>query len=1052
MKKIILLISIVAIITIISFAVNGASEATKRLQSFVIETYDASDGLISGIVRQIYQDRKGDLWIGTSEGISRYDGKQFHNFTTKDGLSGNPVFAIAEDDGGNLWLGTGNGLSRYDGKKFQSFSEQASLVGVRVTAILKDDNGQLWCNTDGGLIRYNGERFHNVGPRDLISGVSSQMIEDQNGNLWFGTGNGVFKYNGESFQQFTAEDGLIGNIVYAVLEDSTGNLWFGSIDGISKYDGNTFYNFRVDGDEGFPVSRVQGILEDSSGNLWFAGYKGLCMYNGEEFKLYTVDDGLPISWTTRIIEDLEGNLWIGTQGAGMVRLERNFQNLGINPEELKVLRGGPIKDKAGNIWCNLSKGIVSKYNGQIFQTYLMGIDGVPKDTFLQYIDASGNLWFQSPKGIWKYDGKSLIPYLTTEDMLPKGALLQHIDSSGNLWLRRGTAAYDSIWMYDGKNIQQILTDENASVVLEDSIGCIWIRSGSGALKYEHGDISQFPLENASPNLHTPSLVTKIFEDNAGNIWIGTWNGLVRSEGRDFHQFMLVDKFKDIGIAYTIFQDSAGNLWFGTKNSGMCRYDGKQFQWFTSNNGLASNWVSCIYEDSKGHFWVGSRDGGVTHFDGENFQRLTTKDGLLNNFVSEVLEHKKTGTMLFPTEHGIIRYSPPAKRVPPRISVERIIADKSYDDVSEVELPSTATHITFEYYGKSFRTKQMRYNYILEGYESKWHKTWDERAEYENLEPGNYTFKVIAIDRDLIYSEKPATVKLKIVPPFYLRARFLAPTVGFGTILIAMLTIVSIGYVKRRRQVQAYQQAAVEELRDANRVQMSLMPETAPPIEGVEIAGRCIPANTVSGDFFDYLEGKNQDEIGLVVADVTGKAMKGAMNAVMADGILRMAAEEMENLSPAFLMMKLNNVLKARMERDMNVTMVIAVIDAENRTLTLSNAAHHAHPILFCDGKIQTLKTGGLPLGMRAGIEYSEQEFPLQSGDVLILMTDGIIEAEDSDGQSYSDSERLEKIISQFTQDLSAEAMVDAILNDVIRFSGDKTTRDDDMTVVVAKIA
>ena len=85
------------------------------------------------------------------------------------------------------------------------------------------------------------------------------------------------------------------------------------------------------------------------------------------------------------------------------------------------------------------------------------------------------------------------------------------------------------------------------------------------------------------------------------------------------------------------------------------------------------------------------------------------------------------------------------------------------------------------------------------------------------------------------------------------------------------------------------------------MQMSLMPEIAPPIEGVEIAGRCVPANTVSGDFFDYLEGKRKNEIALVIADVIGKAMKGAMNAVMADGILRMAAEDMESLSPASLM-------------------------------------------------------------------------------------------------------------------------------------------------------
>ncbi|MBM3241899.1 serine/threonine-protein phosphatase, partial [Candidatus Poribacteria bacterium] len=224
-----------------------------------------------------------------------------------------------------------------------------------------------------------------------------------------------------------------------------------------------------------------------------------------------------------------------------------------------------------------------------------------------------------------------------------------------------------------------------------------------------------------------------------------------------------------------------------------------------------------------------------------------------------------------------------------------------------------------------------------------------------------------------------------------------------------------------------------------------------PIDGVEVAGKCVPANTVSGDFFDYLQSKSKNEIGLVVADVTGKAMKGAMNAVLADGVLRMAAKAQEQLSPASLMAELNDVLKMSMEWGMNITMVIGVIDAERKTLTLANAAHHAYPLLLRNGEVQTFKTGGLPLGMKAGVQYTEEQLPLQTGDMLVLMTDGIIEAQDGAENYYSDSGRLEETILRFTQDMSAEAMVEAILNDAMEFGGDKAQRDDDMTVVVAKI-
>lgn len=244
--------------------------------------------------------------------------------------------------------------------------------------------------------------------------------------------------------------------------------------------------------------------------------------------------------------------------------------------------------------------------------------------------------------------------------------------------------------------------------------------------------------------------------------------------------------------------------------------------------------------------------------------------------------------------------------------------------------------------------------------------------------------------------------------------------------------------------------------------MSLMPETAPEIDGLEIAGKCLPANTVSGDFFDYLESKQPNELAVVVGDVTGHGMKGAMNAVMTDGTLRMAAEETGTLSPASLMMKVNNVLTGSMEREMNVTMVIGMIDSDTKTLTLANAGHHAYPVLLRNGDIRILKMGGFPLGMRAGIQYREEQFSLASGDIVIFMTDGIIEVQDNEGQLYSDSGRLEKtLLSLQVERSNPEAMVDAIISDAMNFGGDKSSRDtkdnarlrlsDDMTVVVVKI-
>ena len=187
-------------------------------------------------------------------------------------------------------------------------------------------------------------------------------------------------------------------------------------------------------------------------------------------------------------------------------------------------------------------------------------------------------------------------------------------------------------------------------------------------------------------------------------------------------------------------------------------------------------------------------------------------------------------------------------------------------------------------------------------------------EWVHKKPGSYTFEVQAIDRDLNYS-KPAKLILKVVPPFYLRAAFLIPTVSGGAILLTALFIFGTGFVKHRRQVLAYQKAAVEELQDARQMQLSLLPESAPALEGIEIAGKCISANTVGGDFFDYLPSKRKNEIAIVIGDVTGKGLKGAMNAVMTDGIIHMALKGKERPSPASLLTEINDILNVRMERE-----------------------------------------------------------------------------------------------------------------------------------------
>ena len=123
-----------------------------------------------------------------------------------------------------------------------------------------------------------------------------------------------------------------------------------------------------------------------------------------------------------------------------------------------------------------------------------------------------------------------------------------------------------------------------------------------------------------------------------------------------------------------------------------------------------------------------------------------------------------------------------------------------------------------------------------------------------------------------------------------------------------------------------------------------------------------------------------------------------------------------------------------------------------KTLVLANAGHHAHPQLLRNGQLTPLLAKGMPLGMMAGISYREIAFELQSGDVIVFMTDGIIEAKDSNGQEYQETDRLSHVLAQFTADTSAEAMVTALIDDATTFGADMTPEEeDDITVVVVKV-
>ena len=244
----------------------------------------------------------------------------------------------------------------------------------------------------------------------------------------------------------------------------------------------------------------------------------------------------------------------------------------------------------------------------------------------------------------------------------------------------------------------------------------------------------------------------------------------------------------------------------------------------------------------------------------------------------------------------------------------------------------------------------------------------------------------------------------------------------------------------------------EELKVARDIQMSMLPAKAPKIEGFAIAARCIPAREVGGDFYDFIEVPSDgtgERLGIIIGDVSGKAMSGALVMAASRSIFRILTEAYTSVEQ--LMAIGNTLLKRDIKKGMFVALAYTVWDSQHKTLTLSNAGQ-TQPILCpSDGsKPVYVDTPGdkFPLGIVKKCHYEETQVPLQVGDVVVLYTDGVVEAMNAKGALYG-FERFMAAI-EAGRGLSANALLEKLMDDVSRYVGDAEPHDD-LTIVVVQV-
>ena len=328
---------------------NDIKSETKYVFDFGFNV-SASDGPYSS-VRTIRQDRKGNMWIVSLEGIIRFDGKSFTNITSQ--LDARRFWDVLEDRRGNFWFASiGSGVYYYDGKSFKNYTTKEGLPSNSIFKIYEDKAGIIWFGTGEGPSRYDGKSFRNFKMNEEPPPVRADSARSVY-HKWFS--------NPEAYWMINQTKNLVNSIV----EDNTGKVWFGTWGDVWIYDGKTYTSLTKK--YGKTFTNVRNMIRDKKGNIWLDGGSGLLRYDGKTFTTITqkgVGD---------IIEDKKGNIW--TTGEvnpqeGVWALSRyDVKSLNKNPRITQVLSAtnglfGILEARDGGIWIGASDGVY-RYDGKI---------------------------------------------------------------------------------------------------------------------------------------------------------------------------------------------------------------------------------------------------------------------------------------------------------------------------------------------------------------------------------------------------------------------------------------------------------------------------------------------------------------------------------------------------------------------------------------------------------------------------------------------------------------------------------------------------------------
>jgi signal transduction histidine kinase/ligand-binding sensor domain-containing protein/DNA-binding response OmpR family regulator len=806
------------------------SAQDKLLPVFHFNRWSMAEGLpTDGIRSRVVRDSRGFVWIGTVNGLEKFDGYTFKDYRNVPGdpfsLPSNTIMSLLLDRKGRLWVGTSEfGLSLYDPDhdRFLNLSpgsgDFSDFRPHYIHEVLEDRNGNIWVGTESeGVARLEiAAQQGTVTPDSLVRDVrfdryplrtprntAFDLFERKDGKIIAASDSGLIVIDPAS--HMPEHPHLIGpnaaklntDGIYCVVGDARGNLWVGTaLDGVFRIDWNqgTAENYRHhEGDtQSIRSDNVWDIVEDPRGKLWIATIDGVDFFSptsGKRTPFLTFGPEPRGSVRMRLSVDNTGSLWIGTTQDGLYRLGRKslrFPHYSMRDDNGWLQLFGPIdRDQDGRYWLS-SEGKLFQFDLPTLQILkVIDVFKGKKQKFSVYdnstsiIDKHDNLWFgSSGLGLFKVNlVNGHVQNYGYASRAGKESIVWSIaqGQGDTLWT---AAYYDGLMKFDPGTGQFLKLDlPLVANVMRDRSGNMWVATETeGVVVYDSttGNVHRISHDAADPLSLSHNRTSKIYEDASRRIWISAGNAI--------------------------------NLRDPVTGS---------FTKYTSPVFERGNEAKPIGSDSKGRLWISDEQlslldpssGMITDFD--------ISDGVCDYVID--MDNLPDGRVLLTGYAGLNIVNPdsldPHRPPPPLVLTRMSINDAPVippiltHGSGATQLSYSQSVLEFEFAAMDIDAPQLvEYAYQLKGVERDWVKPRARRyVRYPGLAPGDYLFRVRARSSRNEWPEQEIELSISIAPPWW------KSNITYAGYAILFLCFLYTGHRFRLRQFQLRQQVEIKGL-------------------------------------------------------------------------------------------------------------------------------------------------------------------------------------------------------------------------------------------------